>query len=261
MLNDLQERANRIKFCLAKTVQAIAAAGLELIAANNECPHGEWEMFCREMVGISPSTALRYRKVTELLLEYVPAEQIENLQAEPRALYQLINNQLPNEARGKAIEFMMAGQFLTGAIITGMVKEVERKMEQAELLQHVQNPEVAGLVLKHDIDPDIIPGLTRLPLESIQSLVASGAIEDLDGNSLPLGTATVRDMEYYEEKGRKEEWLSTKQPPTCVPCGKSMRLMTAGEKEQIGGQNYLVDQYECPDCWHVVSVNHRRVNK
>lgn len=261
VISDLQTRADNIRRCLARSIQAIAAAGLELIEAEKECRHGEWENFCRVMVGISPSTALRYRKVTEMLLEYVPVSQLENLQAEPSALYALINGQLPDEARHKAIDYLLAGQFLTGAIVSGMVKEVERKMEQVELLQYVQNPEVTELVLRHDVDPDIIPGLTRLDSESIQALAASGAIEDLEGNSLPLTDVTVRDMTYYEDKNHLERYLSGKRGPTCVPCNQSMTLLTAGEREELDGQKYLVDQYECIECGHVVSVNHRRVNK
>lgn len=257
----MQNRADRIKRCLSKSIQSICAAGLELIEAEKECAHGQWESFCRDMVGISPRTAFRYRKVTEMILEYVPAAELENLNAEPRALYSLINGQIPEQVRHRALEYLLAGQFLTSAIVTGMVKEVERKMEQVELLQYVTNHQITELVLRHDVDPDIIPGLTRLGPEIIQELAASGSIEDLDGNSLPLGAVTVRDMSYFEDKSNLERYLSTKQPPTCVPCKVSMKLLTAGEREELEGQHYLVDQFKCPDCWHLVSVNHRRVNK
>ena len=260
-LTDLKTSADKTKYYLARSIQAIAGAGLELMGAYDKCPHGLWEKYCWDMVGISPRTALRYRKVTELLLDYVPEDEIANVQAEPRALYQLINGQLPDEARGKAIEFMLTGQFLTGAIVTGMVKEVERKMEQAELLQHVQSPDVAQLILEYDIDPDVIPGLTRMSSEDVQTLSLTGSIEDLDGESLSLEDATGRDMQYYEERGRLENYLATKQPPTCVPCQKTMALLTVGEKEQLDNQYYLVDQYECPECLHVISMNHRRMNK
>jgi len=200
--------ANEIREGLTEAVRGICRVGRALIRVKESpsIPHGRYIEWLQANFVQSERTAQRYMSVSRMIDNIEPDIQIN---AEPTALYLLAGRNTPEEARVIALEQMRDGTFLTQAIVSGIVRDIDESARRTYYVAQA-SPEVGELALRLQIAPDVIPVLDRLHStypDVYEELAESGYVEDVRGNQIPLSEANERDVEDYVTQVRFETYM------------------------------------------------------
>jgi hypothetical protein len=96
----------------------IIEIGVELIAASEEVPHGEWERWLKEEFDWSDRTARRYVSVASAFSSDTVSADFDTLTIEANALYALAASDVPQAARDEAVERAQAGDHVVPPLPT-----------------------------------------------------------------------------------------------------------------------------------------------
>jgi Protein of unknown function (DUF3102) len=98
----LDQAEAEIRQYVKRSASAIMAIGKKLADVKERVGHGRYQVFVRERLGFSQSTALNYVRSYEAFKSATVAD-LESLQIDARSLYELARPTTPEEIRTKAL--------------------------------------------------------------------------------------------------------------------------------------------------------------
>jgi len=205
----LDEVAGRVQHHLGSAAYEIYQAGYWLAEArdrlNTQAAFVKW---VDEKFSFSRGTAERYIRVTKMLDDLIPKENIPKLVAGKSVLYGLASSVTPGPVRDEMLAKLEQGQRVTLGMVKAAASGAIRAEGQRAAVLETGSERIELLNNDLDMDPEVISMLGVLESskpEVFEEIYASGCVWDAQGESIPLESANSRDVQAYIDHNRFEK--------------------------------------------------------